>query len=285
MLILEIVLVLCVIILLYGFFKVGNNKEEKWKILTPAVTLIAVIVTIHFSSRNLELSKRQVSLQLRPFISVIKPSFEIIPGENESRYWLVVNYFLENFGAQPAHEYKRKNDKIIEISLSPELLNKREQMRLDPNATLTEKDKAFENIINERKRVMNILCRYLRKHPMASYEDINIKFGNQNVHCYGDISEHFQLPTVISPKQILPCRSGRDIGLEYGQGFASGNKVLIYYVYLTYEGAIKQKEYSTFYIGYYDENLLRIYKGNATLKISQSIPFSEYQQWMEREKL
>lgn len=62
-------------------------------------------------------------------------------------------------------------------------------------------------------------------------------------------------------------------------------EILIYYVYFAYEGAIKGKEYSTFYIGYYDEFLRNNYAGNAQEKINDSIPLTEFHQWMERESL
>ena len=61
--------------------------------------------------------------------------------------------------------------------------------------------------------------------------------------------------------------------------------MLVYYVYFTYEGALPNETFSTFYMGYYDENLRRIFKGEAHPEGVNGIALTEYRQWMDRQNL
>jgi hypothetical protein len=174
---------------------------------------------------------------------------------------------------------------VLIISARPDLLQELEKITSNPNSTLTQKDIAFANIIKARKETIEQIYKYLLIYPMATFAELNGKFNKDGVHCYGDISEYFPPPTVISPQQPTSARSGRDAGGDYGQNIAKGEAVLVYYVYLTYEGAIKGKKYSTFYMGYYDERMTYKYEGDAKPKVGVPIPLLEYRQWVERETL
>lgn len=283
----DILIVIIFISIISFLIWIGCIRSRKidWQTLSVCATLLAVLVAIISSNRNLQLTKNQISLQLRPFISVTNPSFTFIPDKNGERYWLVVDYGIKNFGQQPAHEYVRKNDKVLIISARPGLLQELEKITSNPNSTLTQKDIAFTNIIKARKETIEQIYKYLLSYPMATFAELSGKFDKDGVHCYGDISEHFPPPTVISPQQPTSTRSGRDAGGDYGQNLAKGEAVLVYYVYLTYEGAIRGKKYSTFYMGYYDERMAYKYEGDAKSKVGAPISLLEYRQWVERETL
>ncbi|MFH1046611.1 MAG: hypothetical protein V1727_06605 [Candidatus Omnitrophota bacterium] len=249
-----------------------------------SVALIAVAVTLYYSGRNLELSKKQISLQLRPFVSVTDSEFGFYKDrENTTRYFLKIRWYLKNFGVQPANDFKVKNDKVIKVSFSPEELEEFQKKRSSPDSNLTEKDEALEKVIVKRKNLIKKIFNYLQHNPSASFEDLNKAFKSDGVDCFGDIA--FDEPTLLLPQQKYWDVSSRDVGDDYGQKLAMKEEILIYYVYFAYEGAIKGKEYSTFYIGYYDEFLRNNYAGNAQEKINDSIPLTEFHQWMERESL
>jgi len=90
---------------------------------------------------------------------------------------------------------------------------------------------------------------------------------------------------MLLPKEAKSAGSGRDAGSNYGQELAAGKEVLVYYVYLTYEGALPNETFSTFYVGYYDENLRRFFKGEANPEGVRGIALTEYRQWMDRQNL
>jgi hypothetical protein len=205
------------------------------------------------SEKSLNLAKKQISLQFRPFITVVNPAVIFNPDNDETRYWMAIVCDLQNFGLQPAHEYKKKNDRLLRISFLP-------------------------NLLSELEKIKSGSGEYSR-------QDIDKKFRGQGISCYGDVCKYFDPPTVISPKQIKPSTSNRDVGENYGQAIASGHEAFMYFLYLTYEGSIAGKEYSTFYICYYDEYLNNKYKGDAQAKIGKLVPLSEYRQWMDREGL
>ena len=120
---------------------------------------------------------------------------------------------------------------------------------------------------------------------MARWQEINDQFASKGVHCYGDIVELFPPPTMLLPKEAKSAGSGRDAGSNYGQELAAGKEVLVYYVYLTYEGALPNETFSAFYVGYYDENLRRFFKGEANPEGVRGIALTEYRQWMDRQNL
>lgn len=252
-----------------------------WNSAAPAAAaLIAVAISFAVSANNLELSKKQTALQLRPFIGVIKPSFSF-PFEAEGeRYWLKVEFFVHNFGKNPANEYVRKNDKVMVISLVDELLQELEGVLKDPNANTTHRDVAKQKVIDNPKTVIKEVYEYLRKNPDAQYTDINKLFGGKGVHCYGDIREHFPQPTILLPEQTQPNRSNRDFGPNNGHRIAAGSDILVYYVSLSYEGATVGETYSTFFIGYYSEIEDGIYRGQP--RPNAEIKLREYKQWSER---
>jgi hypothetical protein len=90
---------------------------------------------------------------------------------------------------------------------------------------------------------------------------------------------------MLLPREAKPAGSGRDAGSNYGQRLAAGKEVLMYYVYLKYEGALPNESFSTFYLGYYDDNLRRIFKGEVRPEGVKGIALTEYRQWMDRQGL
>ena len=263
----------------------GFLKQQWVNLLLVLATLASPWAAWRIADRSLNLSKKQLALQLRPFIAVLKPSFSFHPDPEDQRNWLRIEFFVHNFGEQPAHEYVRKNDKVMVISLPPQLLETATKTAGDPARTVTERDVAFQSLLDARTEITGQLYNYLRQHPMATWQEINEQFGSKGVHCYGDITELFPPPTMLLPKEAKPAGSGRDAGSNYGQGLAAGKEVLVYYVYLTYEGALPNETFSTFYLGYYDENLRRIFKGGARPDGVKGISLTEYRQWMDRQGL
>lgn len=263
----------------------GFLKQQWMSLLLILVTAASPWAALYIADRSLNLSKRQLALQLRPFIAVLNPSFSFHPDPGDQRNWLRVNYTVYNFGEQPAHEYIRKNDKVMVISLPPELLETATKTAGDPARTVTERDVAFQKLLDARAEIVGQLYNYLSQHPMATWQEVNEQFASSGVHCYGDIVELFPPPTMLLPKEGKTAGSGRDVGSNYGQGFAAGKEVLVYYVYLTYEGALPNESFSTFYMAYYDENLRQIFKGEARPDGVKGIPLAEYRQWMDRQNL
>jgi len=265
----------------HGFWK----RPEFLNFLLVLATLASPWVAWRIADQSLNLSKKQLALQLRPFIAVLNPSFSFHPDREGHRNWLRVNYSVYNFGEQPAHEYVRKNDKVMVISLPAVLLDTAAKTAGDPTRTVTERDVAFQSLLDARVEITSQLYSYLRQHPMATRQEINEQFASQGVHCYGDITELFPPPTMLLPKEAKPAGSGRDVGSNYGQGLAEGKEVLVYYVYLMYEGALPNESFSTFYMGYYDDNLRRIFKGEISPEGVNGIALTEYRQWMDRQGL
>ncbi len=264
--------------------RVGYRLWEQqwfWNLLVVLVTAASTWATLRSADRSLNLSKRQLALQLRPFISVLNPSFSFDPDPENERNWLRINYNVCNLGEQPAHEYVRKNDKVMVISLPAELLETTTKTISDPARTVTERDVAFQSLLDARTEITGQLYNYLHQHPLATRQEINERFASKGVICYGDIVELFPPSTMLLPKENKPAGSVRDVGQNYGQGLVAG-EVLVYYVYLTYEGALPNETFSTFYMGYYDENLQRIFKREAHAK---NVKLTEYRQWMNRQGL
>ena len=251
----------------------------KWESAAPtAAALIAVAISFAVSANNLQLSKKQIALQLRPFIGVIKPSFSFPFDAEEKRYWLKIQFFVHNFGKNPAREYVRKNDKVMTVSFSEELLQELGGVLKDPNASTTERDVAKQKVIDGQKTMIKQICEYLRKNPEASYIDINREFGGKGVHCYGDIKEHFLQPTILLPEQTQENLSLRDVGPNNnGDRIAAGSDILVYYVSFLYEGTTVGETYSTFFIGYYSEFENGIYRGQP--RPAAEIKLREYKQW------
>src|SRR3989338_2561647 len=109
-------------------------KQQWVNLLLVFATLASPWVAWRIADQSLNLSKRQLALQLRPFIAVLKPSFSFHPDPEDQRYWLRIDYFVHNFGEQPAHEYVRKNDKVMVISLPPERLEAATKTASDPRS-------------------------------------------------------------------------------------------------------------------------------------------------------
>lgn len=265
----------------HGFWK----QQWVWNLLLVLATLASPWIAWRIADQSLNLSKKQLALQLRPFIAVLKPSFSFHPDPEDQRHWLRINYLVHNFGEQPAHEYVRKNDKVMVISLPPESLETAIKTASDPTRTVTERDVAFQKLLDTRADIIGQLYNYLRQHPMATVQEINEKFANKGVHCYGDIVELFPPPTLLLPKEAKTAGSRRDAGPNYGQGLESGKEVLVYYVYLTYEGTLPNETFSTFYMAYYDENVGQVFKGEAHPEGVNGIALTEYRQWMDRQNL
>ena len=260
-------------------------KQQWVNLLLILVTAASPWAAWKIADRSLNLSKKQLALQLRPFISVLNPSFSFHPDPADHRNWLRINYTVYNLGEQPAHEYVRKNDKVIVISLPAELLDIATKTADDPARTVTERDVAFQSLLDATTEITGQLYNYLRQHPMATRQEINERFASKGVNCYGDIIELFPPATMLLPKEAKRAGSGRDAGSTYGQGLAAGKEVLVYFVYLTYEGALPNEIFSTFYMGYYDENLRRIFKGEVRSEGINGIALTEYRQWMDRQGL
>ena len=259
------------------------RSENLINILLVLITLIAVLDAHRSSEKNLILSRKSLILQLRPFVAVSNPSFTFHPDPQNNRYWLTVDSSVINLGQQPAHDYVRRNDKVIVISTPSNHFEELIKIKNDSKSTITQKDVAYQNILTARQAVIKQLYEYLKDHPMASFNDINQQFSQQGVHCYGDIVELFPPATLLLPREAKstnPLRSGRDVGGDYGQELAQGKSVLVYFVFLNYEGATADAAYSTFYIGYYDELLSQRYQGKA--EPDRALPFVEYRQWMYR---
>jgi len=266
--------------------KSENFAVISTNILLVLATLLTAWIAHHSSANNLALSRRSLVLQLRPFVAVANPSFTFHPDPGGNRFWLTVDYSVINLGEQPAHDYVRRNDKVMVISTPSNILEELVRLKNDPNSTVTQKDVAYQNIMTARRATIEELYTYLRGHPMASFNEINQQFSQRGVHCYGDIVELFPPPTLLLPRElkpINPSRSGRDVGSDYGQEFAQGKSALVYYVFLAYEGATPDAVYSTFYIGYYDELLSQKYQGKA--EPNRTLPLIEYRQWIHREPL
>lgn len=245
------------------------------------------ISQINLSREQMELTRKHLAIQLRPFLGVLEdpnePRFSFRKDAEHERYWLTITYIVQNFGEQPAFQYVRKNDKVIIVNLPTAVLEELTTVRNNPSSTVTAEDEARQEIIDVRNSVLDDLYRYLRANPMASFTEVNEQFASSNVLSYGDILEHFPPPTVVLPEQFEAEASRRDVGLDYGLGIAQGKKVLVYYSHFTYEGAVPGSTSSTFYIGYYDENASKVYKGKDEPIMGGRL--REYRQWTSRENL
>ena len=262
-----------------GWFKKDKLLGKlRWNSAAPAgATLIAIAISFFISGRSLELSKKQIVLQLRPFIGIIKPSFSFPFDAEGNRYWLKVRFFVHNFGKQPAYEYIRKNDKVMMISLSGERFQELEKTLNDSNSSTTERDVARQRVIDAQKAIIEQIYEYLRKKPETSYADINRVFGDKGVHCYGDIKERFPQPTFLLPEQTQENLSMRDVGPNDGQRIALGKEILVYYVSLSYEGGTVSEAFPVFFMGYYSELSEQVYRGQP--RPNSEVRLREYKQW------
>lgn len=137
----------------HGFWR----QQWAWNILLVLATLASPWAALRIADQSLNLSKKQLALQLHPFIAVLKPSFSFHPDPEDNRNWLRINYFVHNFGEQPAHEYVRKNDKVMVISLPPEVLETATKTAGDPARTVTERDVAFQKLLDTGEDIIGQL--------------------------------------------------------------------------------------------------------------------------------
>ncbi|OGX30039.1 MAG: hypothetical protein A2879_03570 [Omnitrophica WOR_2 bacterium RIFCSPHIGHO2_01_FULL_49_10] len=247
-------------------------KFEYFKYLKEIATFIAAIVTIfglgwtiYQGMKTNERTDLNTELANRPFVSIEEPYWIVSEGGVAEGKMFEAGISIKNYGSKPAEKVKDRNFRAIIFDIK--------------NIEIKDKIGNDKNILDERKRLtlelIRLLVGFFEKNPDANNENISTYLSQLSPDClelkdkavllhkgallFNELEVSQDLNDykkgegyLIFPTQPLWWSIKTDMSDAYLEGIIEGKYLLIVYWGIEYKGFRKDKEYSTFYLGYYD---------------------------------
>lgn len=237
------------------------------------VTIIGLIFSIYQGIATNNRADLNIELVNRPFISIEKPYWIVSEGGIEGK-WLESGILIKNYGSKPAEEVKSRNFRAIIFEIK--------------TAEIKEKIGNDKNILDERNRLalelMRLLVSFFEKNPNASNLEISTYFSSLSpnslelkdktilLHKGALLFKELEVSHDLGDYKkgngylVFPTQPiGWTIKTDMNDGYLEGIKeeyLLVIYWGIKYKGFRKDKEYSTFYLGYYDAERTDISKSD-----------------------
>lgn len=233
------------------------------KIIAQLAVITGVFVAIWQGISTNKRADLNTELANRPFLSIEAPRWIITEGGIEGK-WLESSISIKNYGSKPAEQVKDRNFRAIIFEIK--------------TTEIKERIGNDKNILDERKRLilelMRLLVDFFEKNPDANNSEVStylsslspnsLELKDRAILFYKGVLLFNKLEVsrdlddykkgkgyLVFPTQPIPWQIRTDMSDGYLEG-TEKEYLLVVYWGIKYKGFLKDKEYSTFYLGYYD---------------------------------
>ncbi|MBL7151427.1 MAG: hypothetical protein ISS89_02425 [Candidatus Omnitrophica bacterium] len=237
-------------------------------LISKSIVVLGIIISIYMGVSNLSITQRNVELTNQPFVSIESGRWWKEPSDRFSAIFKMVNY-----GNKTAKEVKIRNFRILVVSIDKENIIKKIEQKINNS----QKQYLTEYYLDEKNKLclqlMQILSDYFRINPDATNSQLkeyisNLKSSSKELigkyalieqsqllfnvaEINNDLSEYYSIQShLLYPKQPRGQELRQQMGEGGMNGVIKGNNLLVIFFSIEYYGFLKDKRYSTCYIGY-----------------------------------
>lgn len=261
--------------------------------------LIAASGSMIFAGWQAILLKKQIELENRPFVSIENPYWWYHRDENKS-VWLGIGFDRSNYGQRFAEEVEFRNFRAITVAIDEKRLTEKIERRTSQGL----KQYLAEYVADERNRLvlrlMSVLSRYFRTHPdtdKLALEAFVASLSPESPTLQGDGIFFYDGRLLFSPVEVnnemqeylksqrgfvlpnrLPQKGQITLQMESANAdVLDGQNLLIVFLAVHYQSALRDMDYSTFFLGYSGRNI------GKKIQDRDGAFLAEFQSWSSEE--
>jgi len=235
-----------------------------FKLLVP----IGIIVSMCIGIRSLHQTDLNIELANKPLVSIESVRWW---QNNPNSDWFTAAFKMVNYGNKPADKQRIRNLRFLVIKLNKEMLREKVSEKVKGGQA-----QYFEEYLKDEENklvleLMQILSDYFKSNPDAKKIDCEkfmaslrpeekklreaLIYHNQLIfnviEINNDLDEYYSKQEIlIYPNQHRGIESTEQMGRSGIANVLYGDNILAVYVGIGWRGLFKNKEYSTFFLGY-----------------------------------